>query len=66
MLVTHHIDSQGRNNIKKLHFYMEFHAFPFNIKQIKGFAWTIFLRSGCEKQFKEEGPTEKWWRGLRK
>ena len=41
------------------------HAFPLNIKQIKDFTWAIGGR-GCEKQFKEGGPTEKWWRGFKK
>ena len=45
---------------------MASHAFPLNIKQIKGFAWAILIRSGCEKQFKEGGPREKWWRSFKK
>ena len=45
---------------------MASHAFPLNIKQIKGFAWALLIRSGREKQFKERGPTEKWWRDFKK
>ena len=45
---------------------MASHAFLLNVKQIKGFAWALLIRSGREKQFKERGPTEKWWRGFKK
>ena len=44
---------------------MASHPFPLNIRQIKGFAWAILIRSGHEKQFKEGGPAEKWWRGFK-
>ena len=44
---------------------MASHSFPLNIRQIKGFAWAILIRSGHEKQFKEGGPAEKWWRGFK-
>ena len=46
---------------------MELHAFSVIIKQInKGFTWAIVSRSEHEKQFKEAGPIEKWWRGFKK
>ena len=45
---------------------MASHASPLNIKQIKGFACAILIRSGREKQFKEGGPPVKWWRGFKK
>ena len=37
------------SSLKNYIFYMASHAFPLNIKQIKGFAWAILIRSGCEK-----------------
>ena len=57
---------EEESSLKKYIFYMASHAFPLSIKQIKGFAWPILIRSGHEKQFKEGGPTEKWWRGFKK
>ena len=57
---------EEESSLKNSIFYMASHAFPLNIKQIKGFAWPILIRSGREKQFKEGGPTEKWWRGFKK
>ena len=47
-------------------FYMASHASPLNIKQMTGFACAILIRIGREKQFKEGGPPEKWWRGFKK
>ena len=44
---------------------MASHTFPLNIRQIKGFAWLILIRSGHEKQFKEGRPAEKWCRGFK-
>ena len=57
---------EEESSLKNYIFYMASHAFPLNIKQIKGFAWALLIRSGREKQFKERGPTEKWWRGFKK
>ena len=39
--------------------------FPLNIKQIKGFAWPIALKSERKKQFSKTGSSEEWWRGFK-
>ena len=57
--VGHHtkLTPKEESSLKNYIFYIASHAFPLNIKQIKGFAWAILIRSGHEKQFKEGGPT---------
>ena len=43
--------------------YMARHSFPLNIKQIRAYAWAIFIKSGRPEQFCKIEPSEKWWRG---
>ena len=45
--------------------YMAKQRFPLNIKQIKGFAWAIALKSERKKQFSKTGSSEEWWRGFK-
>ena len=46
--------------------YMTKHASPLTVQQIRGFTWQVIVVSGRASQFKNTGPSEKWWRGFKK
>ena len=58
MLVDQHVCCQKRRKHQS--------KFPLTVSQIRGFAWTIALRSHRAWQFSNTGPSRRWWDGFKR